>query len=111
MPLVINLENITKLNPKFSAARLNSNKEACIICLNEYKNKSGCILKVEESKEQLEYKLNWKTKTNENIIRSWADKKELAERGAEAMAIMLVSQSKEYELTGRSPRQLYTSLH
>ncbi|HFA47536.1 MAG TPA: hypothetical protein ENJ95_00805 [Bacteroidetes bacterium] len=74
--------------------------EAAAYCLDAQRHKPGVVLKVEGSFEA-EFSLRWTDVIDDRTKQAWADEKEATEYAATAIAILLVRELTEFELSKR----------
>lgn len=63
--------------------------EAAIVCLTDHGHTSGVVIHLGGDYETV-FKLSWKDAITEQVRKTWKDKKEAAEYGASAIAILVL---------------------
>ncbi len=99
----IKLNDIKKEVPGLTKSWGETRLEATLICLDYHQHKSPVNLKV-EGQNKIDFMLNWKNKITLKMRNTWKDLQEVTEKGAEGIAVLLVSYLTNYKIVQRSAK-------
>lgn len=99
----VNLNGIKEEVPNLTKSWGQERFDSALICLDHNNHKSPTNLKV-DGQDKIDFVLNWKNKITLKMRNTWKDLQEATEKGAEGIAVLLVSHLTHYKIIERSAK-------
>lgn len=99
----VNLNEIKEEVPDLTKSWGQEKFDAALICLDYNKHKGSVELKVEGIRKG-DFVISWKNRITLRMRNTWKDLQEATEKGAEGIAILLISHLTNYKIIQRSAK-------